>query len=63
MTADLLPLEPPEPERKRRETPQPEVPGRAPLCTECGFLEDALGHVWLCIAPNGRLRYRSRGAA
>ena len=46
-----------------REVPQAEEPGRAPLHEPCGFLEDALGHVWICLAPNGRLRYLSRGAA
>jgi hypothetical protein len=46
------------PERKRRESPQAEVPGRAPLCPRCWFLRDTLGHVWACVAPNGRLRKR-----
>ena len=55
MTA-LLPLEPPEPERKRRESPQPEVLGRAPLCPDCWHLEDSVGHFWAHGGPDGRLR-------
>lgn len=56
MSAALLPLEPPEPKRKRRESPQAEVFGRLPCCGRCGFPRDALGHVWACLAPGGRLR-------
>ena len=47
------------PERKRRHEPQPETPGRAPLCPECLHLLDALGHVWACVAPGGKLRRRA----
>lgn len=43
----------------QREVPQDEVPGRAPLHEGCGFLRDSAGHVWVCLAPNGRLRWRT----
>lgn len=45
----------PDPLMTRRE-PQPEAPGRAPCCPLCGFLLDALGHAWACLAPGGRRR-------
>jgi hypothetical protein len=54
MSAALHACAPPEP--KRRDSPQPEVPGRARLCLRCLYLRDALGHIWACVAPNGRLR-------
>jgi hypothetical protein len=38
-----------------RDVPQAEEPGRAPLHS-CGYLGDSVGHVWVCVAPNGRLR-------
>lgn len=45
----------PDPAMTRPE-PQPEVPGRLPRHERCGFLLDAVGHVWACVAPGGRLR-------
>lgn len=54
------PAQPTEPGPRRRETPQPEVPGRAPLCPVCLHLRDAVGHVWACVAPGGRLRRGGR---
>jgi hypothetical protein len=59
----FTPAEDEAPEAKRRDSPQPEVPGRAPLCPTCWHLLDSLGHFWICRTRNGRLRYRSRGAA
>lgn len=45
----------PDPSMTRPE-PQPEALGRLPCCEACGFLQDALGHVWACVAPGGRPR-------
>lgn len=45
----------PDPSMTRPE-PHPEAPGRLPCCEACGFLQDALGHVWACVAPGGVLR-------
>jgi hypothetical protein len=35
---------------------EPETPGRLTRCGECGYLGGMLGHVWACLAPNGRWR-------
>jgi hypothetical protein len=51
----VVPAFAPDPSMKRA-GPQPEAPGRAPLCDECWHLGDALGHAWACVAPGGRLR-------
>jgi hypothetical protein len=51
----VVPAFTPDPSMTRPD-PQPEVPGRLPCCETCGFLEDALGHAWACLAPDGRLR-------
>ena len=34
----------------------PEIPGRLTRCDDCGYLRGMLGHVWACLAPNGRWR-------
>jgi hypothetical protein len=52
-----------EPEARHRGEPAEETFGRLTCCPRCGFLRDALGHVWACLAPGGRLRRRLDGAA
>jgi hypothetical protein len=34
----------------------PEIPARLTRCEKCGYLRGMLGHVWACLAPNGRWR-------
>ena len=45
MSAELSPVAP---APKRRSEPQVQTPGRAPTCPDCWYLEDVVGHLWIC---------------